>query len=101
MSVTLINPFVVSDDQESDFIESWRESAEALAKAPGFIETNLHRNTGATGTDFRFVNIAIWESVESYHAAFKHTSNAKHIEGVGMHPGLFTSLIKITKDDLA
>ncbi|MFL5592910.1 MAG: antibiotic biosynthesis monooxygenase family protein [Ktedonobacteraceae bacterium] len=41
-TVILINPFEVPAGQEEEFLTQWREAAEHLRQAPGFISTRLH-----------------------------------------------------------
>ena len=73
MSVTLINIFSVSPETETQFIESWHQTAEQMKQQPGFIDTKLHRNLKEDGK-YKFINVAHWES----EAAFKTArSNVK------------------------
>jgi heme-degrading monooxygenase HmoA len=61
--VVLIN--VISIPSGTDwaaFLETWRQSAEVLKKAPGYISTQLHR---AIGDGSFIINYAVWESNET------------------------------------
>lgn len=70
MPVTLINAFEMPVSDEAVFLEQWKRTSAQAQKQKGFIETKLHR---ALQDDARFlyVNVAIWESEELYHAAFR------------------------------
>lgn len=90
MTVTLINSFVVPADREEAFVGMWKGTCDHFVNAPGFIETRLHRNIGQNDTTFLFVNVALWENVELYKAAFENFSPAgRRIEGIEPHPGLY------------
>jgi heme-degrading monooxygenase HmoA len=66
----LINPFEVPQGQEEQFLGAWREAAEYLRHAPGFLSTRLHESLDP-GARFRFVNIAEWESAQHFQAAVR------------------------------
>ncbi|MFJ1760109.1 antibiotic biosynthesis monooxygenase family protein [Amycolatopsis sp. NPDC088138] len=90
MPITLINSFTVPPESEEEFLETWRSTIDHFATAPGFIQTRLHRNTGLNDTTFQFVNIALWEDVESYRAVFRDfTPAGQRVPGVKAYPGLF------------
>ncbi|MEA5360815.1 antibiotic biosynthesis monooxygenase family protein [Amycolatopsis sp., V23-08] len=90
MTVTLINSFTVPPESEEEFLRTWRSTIDHFATAPGFIQTRLHRNTGLNDTTFRFVNVALWEDVESYRAVFRDfTPPGQRVAGVKAYPGLF------------
>ncbi|TDV48790.1 antibiotic biosynthesis monooxygenase family protein [Actinophytocola oryzae] len=90
MTVTLINSFIVPQDEEEAFLQAWRETVDHFATAPGFVQTRLHRNTGLNDTTFQYVNIALWQDVEAYRAVFRNfTPAGQRIAGVKAHPGLY------------
>jgi heme-degrading monooxygenase HmoA len=96
MPVTLINSFTVPPDKEEEFLAVWRGTIDHFATAPGFIHARLHRNTGLTGTTFQYVNIALWEDVESYRAVFRDfTPAGQRIPGVTAYPGLFEVCVEV------
>jgi quinol monooxygenase YgiN len=66
--VVLINPFEVPQGQEEAFLKGWREAAEHLRQAPGFLSTRLHESLDPQAT-FRFVNVAEWASPQHFQAA--------------------------------
>jgi heme-degrading monooxygenase HmoA len=69
-SVVLINPFEVPAGQEEEFLTRWREAAEELRHAPGFVSTRLHESLDPQAK-FRFVNVAEWESPQHFQAAMR------------------------------
>jgi heme-degrading monooxygenase HmoA len=69
MSVILINPFEVpagTDDDE--FLRGWERAADYMRQQSGFVSSRLHRSL-APDARFRFINIAEWESPQSFQAA--------------------------------
>ena len=69
-SIVLINPFEVPQGQEEAFLKGWREAAEHLRQAPGFLSTRLHESLDPQAK-FRFVNVAEWESPQHFQAAMR------------------------------
>ncbi len=88
MSVTLINAFDVPIGDEPMFLEQWKKTSDEAEVKPGFIETKLHR---ALRDDARFlyVNVAVWESEEAYHAAFKSIDVHEELPSVHANPALY------------
>ncbi len=67
--ITLINVFEVTQvGKEDEFIQLWNETAYLMKKEPGFIDTKLHRSLDSKAR-FQFVNIAHWESPETWQQA--------------------------------
>ncbi|MHB8595569.1 MAG: antibiotic biosynthesis monooxygenase family protein [Ktedonobacteraceae bacterium] len=66
--VVLINVFEVPVGMENAFVEWWKQCSEALKQEPGFIDANLHRNL-KTEAHFQFINVAHWETEESFASA--------------------------------
>lgn len=96
MALTLINNFIVPADKEEEFLSVWRGEIDHFRKQPGFLETKLHRNTGLKDQTFLYVNIALWESVEAYSAAFvNYTPAGQRVPGVRAHPGLFEVCVEV------
>ena len=105
MPITLFNVFVVPPEEEAEFLENFRNNAQVFARAAGFIESHLHRNTGVGDPTFRFINVATWASIEDWKAAVKaarfdrsenSSSGASAIEA---HPALFESVLSIDAHD--
>ena len=70
MPVTLINPFHLTSADESAFVRSWKETASVFAGKQGYLDTRLHRSIDPNA-HFQFVNIAHWESAETWSEAMK------------------------------
>lgn len=88
MPVILINPFSVPRGKEDEFLAMWRETAERVKNAPGFIETRMHRSLDPDA-DFRFVNVARWESEAAWRAAFAGQPPRELGGPVTAHPALY------------
>ena len=68
--VVLINAFDVPEDaEEATFVEPWRRARDFLVEQPGYLGTQLHCCIGPA--DFRFVNVAFWESPDAFAAALR------------------------------
>ena len=65
--VILVNTFQVEPEDADALLEAWAADAAYLKAKPGFISTQLHRRVAGSST---FLNVAVWESVESFRAAF-------------------------------
>ncbi len=74
--VVLINVFTIDPAEEDALIEAWSRDAEFMKKKPGYISTQLHKGIGNSAT---LVNYAVWESVDSFRAAFTNPEFQKHI----------------------
>ena len=69
MAVTLINAFIVPEDQDEAFQKNWKKTSETFSQAPGFIETHLYQITGPG--EFRYVNVALWETADDLNTVNK------------------------------
>lgn len=67
--VVLINLFTLGAADEARFLEVWKDDAEFMKRQPGFISTQLHR---AIGDSLTYLNYAVWDSTETFRAAFTH-----------------------------
>ncbi len=65
--VVLINCFVVPEGRDERFMELWTETSEFFRAQPGFVSLKLHRAV-STDAQYRYVNIATWESAADYGA---------------------------------
>ena len=65
--VILVNTFQVAPDDADALLDAWASDAAYLKGRPGFISTQLHRGVGGSST---FLNVAVWESVQAFRAAF-------------------------------
>lgn len=88
--VILINPFEVPADKNEDFVARWREAAEYLRKQEGFVSTRMHESLDPSAS-FRFVNVAVWESVEDFQRAVGQPKFKKLGSGIPFpnHPALY------------
>lgn len=80
MSVILINPFEVPKGKEEECLIMREEAAEYLKNQPGFINTNLHQSI-LEDSKFQFVNVAEWETPESFFNAVQTEEFQKITEG--------------------
>ncbi len=90
--VTLINVFEVPKGALEEAIDAWAKGRDFLQTQPGYVSTALHQSI-APDARFALINIAIWESVETFKAASAamHAGGAApQIEGLSFTPGLYT-----------
>ncbi len=89
--LVLINAFEVPPDADDDFIDGWEAARDYLKEQPGYVDTALHRAV-SPGADFRFVNVARWQSVEDFQAAIQSPGFQEVSQGLAAyrpHPGLY------------
>lgn len=67
--VVLVNLFTVAEADIGALVSAWEKDANWMKQQPGFLSTQLHR---AIGGSPMFMNYAVWESVDSFRAAFTH-----------------------------
>ncbi|MGI8329960.1 antibiotic biosynthesis monooxygenase family protein [Actinomadura scrupuli] len=85
--ITMINVFEVPVDLLDDFVSDWRERALIMSSLPGFRDFRMHR---AISADFRFqlVNVAHWDSLESYRAAMANPEFMTRLDAAYRNPEL-------------
>ena len=66
--VTLMNRFRVDPAQDEQFLALWSRTSQYFRKQPGFVSLRLHRAVAADA-DYRWVNVANWESEAHFRAA--------------------------------
>jgi heme-degrading monooxygenase HmoA len=66
--VVLINAFEVSEGDDDAFLQGWERTREFLRTQEGYLSTKLHRSL-SPDADFRFVNVALWQSAQLFQAA--------------------------------
>ena len=76
----LINLFTLDAADEGQFLDAWKDDAEFMKRQPGFISTQLHRAIGESPT---YLNYAVWDSTETFRAAFTHP---EFIAKLGAYP---------------
>jgi quinol monooxygenase YgiN len=100
MSVTLINVFIVPQEQEEEFLRRWRETSAHFQKTHGFIEAHLHRNSGVGNATFSFINIAKWESAEAWKSIHDdYVPGEYSIPGIKGHPAIYDNIINLVNED--
>jgi heme-degrading monooxygenase HmoA len=89
--LVLINAFEVPADADDDFIAGWEAARDYLIQQPGYVDTALHRAV-APGAEFRFVNVARWQSMEHFQAATQSDGFREAAQGLAAyrpHPALY------------
>ncbi|WP_118135134.1 antibiotic biosynthesis monooxygenase [Oceanicella sp. SM1341] len=91
--VLLINKFDVAPGDVAQMLAAWEADAAFFRRQPGFISTQLHRGIAGSGV---FLNIAQWESVAQFRAAFAQpefrSSLAAYPQETVIAPHLFRKL---------
>jgi heme oxygenase (mycobilin-producing) len=64
----LINAFEVPEGDDEAFLDAWERARAFLSTQPGYLSTCLHRSV-SPGAEFRFVNVALWQSPQAFQAA--------------------------------
>jgi len=60
--------YEVNAEDEDRFLEAWQLAQDYLKEQSGFVDTALHKANSAAA-DFRFVNVAHWESDDAFRDA--------------------------------
>jgi heme-degrading monooxygenase HmoA len=89
--LVLINAFEVPEGSDGEFIAAWQSAREFLETQPGYAGTTLHE-TVSPDSEFRFVNVANWQTAGEFQAAV--TSDGFRAAAAGLarfrsHPGLY------------
>jgi heme oxygenase (mycobilin-producing) len=66
--VVLINAFEVPEEDDEAFLSGWERQRAFLSRREGYLSTRLHRSL-SSDADFRFVNVALWESEQAFRDA--------------------------------
>jgi heme oxygenase (mycobilin-producing) len=66
--VVLINAFEVPAEEDEAFLRGWERAQAFLSTQEGYLSTRLHRSLSPTA-DLRFVNVALWQSEQTFQAA--------------------------------
>jgi heme oxygenase (mycobilin-producing) len=95
MSVVLANAFEVPDGEEEKFLADWQHAAEWMRQQPGFVSSRLHQSLDPDA-EFRYVNVAEWESADHFGKAAASPEFQQHISGmtVRAHPALYRVVIQ-------
>jgi heme oxygenase (mycobilin-producing) len=86
--IVLINAFEVPEGQDEAFLESWERARAFLATQPGYLSTGLHRSLSPRA-EFRFVNVALWQSAQAFHAAISQPAFANAAFPFPAHASLY------------
>ncbi len=86
--VVLINAFEVPDGQDEAFLAAWESARAFLATQPGYLSTRLHRSL-SPAADFRFVNVAVWQSPQAFQAAVSQPGFTATLIPFASHPSLY------------
>ena len=90
----LINVFEVPAGADDEFVSAWEAARDHLETQPGYVDTALHRAL-SPDADFRYVNVARWESPGHFEAARQSPEfreSAKGLVGFASHPALYEIL---------
>ena len=63
--VRFFNCFEIPDGRDDEFFEAWKRVNAYMAAKPGYVSHQLHRSINPEAK-FRFVNFAVWESVQAW-----------------------------------
>jgi heme-degrading monooxygenase HmoA len=101
-SVTLINKFVVAPERDEAFIAMWTEASEYFRGQPGFVSLRLHR-AASPDADYRFVNVARWETLRDFQAAHDTDECRRVISQEGWkefpsNPALYEVIVGVDAD---
>ncbi|MFN3352189.1 MAG: antibiotic biosynthesis monooxygenase family protein [Brevundimonas sp.] len=70
MTVVLINPFIVFDGREAEFLELWDQTQAIFSSKPGYRSARLVRARAeqppGERAPFTHVNVAYWDAAEAY-----------------------------------
>ncbi|MBV8501395.1 MAG: antibiotic biosynthesis monooxygenase [Paucibacter sp.] len=91
--VVLVNLFSVAEADIPALMAAWTTDANWMKQQAGFLSTQLHR---AVGGSCMFMNYAMWDSVDSFRAAFTHpdfvSALAAYPSSAVAQPHLFTKV---------
>ena len=65
--VVLVNVFTIDPADEEALLAAWSHDADFMKAQPGYISTQLHKGIAGSSS---YMKYAIWESLESFRAAF-------------------------------
>jgi heme-degrading monooxygenase HmoA len=92
--VVLINAFEVPEGQDKAFLDGWERQRGFLSAQEGYLSTRLHRSL-SPDADFRFVNVALWESEE----AFRDATSQPEFRAAPVPFRFHASLYEVVRED--
>ena len=87
-AAVLINLFEVPAGADEGFVAGWERARDFLRAQPGYLATELHRSL-ADDADFRFVNVAHWQSPATFQAALSQPAFPGRELPFPAHPALY------------
>lgn len=87
-SVVLINAFEVPEAEDEAFLAGWERQRDLLSRQEGYLSTRLHRSL-APDADFRFVNVARWESAQAFRDAISQPEFSNAPVAFRFHASLY------------
>jgi heme-degrading monooxygenase HmoA len=95
MSVVLVNAFEVPESQEEKFLADWQHAADWMRQQPGYVSSRLHQSLDPDA-EFRYVNVAEWESADHFRRAAASLEFHRRISGMNVraHPALYRVVIE-------
>ena len=94
--VVLINAFEVPAGEDEAFLRGWERARDFLSTQEGYLSSNLHRSISADA-DFRFVNVAHWQSAEAFRAATARPEFKNAAVPFRFHASLYETVGKGTR----
>jgi heme oxygenase (mycobilin-producing) len=92
--VVLINAFEVPEGDDEAFLQGWERAQQFLSTQEGYLSTRLHRRLSPTA-DFRFVNVALWESEQ----AFRDATSQPEFRNTPVPFPFHASLYEVVRED--
>jgi heme-degrading monooxygenase HmoA len=89
--LVLINAFEVPEASDDEFVAAWESARTFLETQPGYVGTTLHQ-TVSPDAEFRFVNVAHWQTAEEFQTAVTSADFRAAAAGLAQfrsHPGLY------------
>lgn len=87
-AVVLINAFEVPSDADESFLAGWERAHDFLLNQPGYRSSQLHRSV-ELGADFRYVNVAVWDSEDAFRAATSRPEFREISTGYPFHSSVY------------
>jgi heme-degrading monooxygenase HmoA len=93
-AVVLINAFEVPSGEDESFLAGWERAHDFLLGQPGYRSSQLHKST-ETSADFRYVNVAVWDSEDAFRAA----TSRPEFRDISMAYPLHSSVYEVVSAD--
>ena len=93
-AVVFINAFEVSSGEDGSFLAGWERTRDFLLSQPGYRSSQLHKSM-EPGADFRYVNVAVWDSEDAFRAA----TSRPEFRDISMEYPLHSSVYEVVSAD--